>query len=360
MNAMVVLDTDLTFLYQRRFTTDELIRATSHCHLYLVTRRKKIRITRFAEDGGRLILRLDLSSPKKGNPDSLLLTLPVQRIERVELSAQGAYFHMTLDDGSVWHGDAWSLASLMTKAIPEVARQEVLYIGQGYGKDGARNYDDRISKGHQTYQRILEKHAGSDYDVFVGPVQVDSTHLHFPVEGSKNLPEFDFVAAGKALASSTGTPTATAVSLVEHGLISHFKPPYNTLLKTWDPTAPTTEMRVMQAAGVSLLDIQMIGWTGITRLFTSAAVSGPRALGLRYHLDPATTFPQPRVYSSEDSIDQADDDWLKFSRDRIRLAEQEPPFPKMFGPEAPDLRIPPDPDCYEETLDNEPDNSDLE
>lgn len=121
--------------------------------------------------------------------------------------------------------------------LPQEDRDlEVLYIGQGIGKSGKRTAVDRLLN-HSTLQRIL----------------ADAVTFHPHLEIVLLLYRFEHL---RVIASTGGdmnaTPTATAeeerrhmerlgniklnrhaiVSLAEAGLIRHFQPIYNTLVKS--------------------------------------------------------------------------------------------------------------------------------
>jgi hypothetical protein len=79
-------------------------------------------------------------------------------IEDFRSYLDGSYFSFRAN-GALIHGDSWALASLASNAREDIARQEIMYVGQAFGSSGSTNAVERTRR-HQKLQRIYEHHAG--------------------------------------------------------------------------------------------------------------------------------------------------------------------------------------------------------
>lgn len=279
-------------VYQRRFGQDELAEALKTSHWYIVTRRPCVRIV---EDSAVLddriltvdvVTRTDLARPRSVH------TLgqgfgQFQSLANFRTYEHGAYFSVEID-GKLAHGDAWSLASLLSSADVELAAQEVLYIGEAFGKDGSTNVWHRV-RAHQKLQQIYEDHADLDCDIFVVPLSLERGSLI-------NDDHIDDTDDGPSLeqyyqhfATRQGGIRKPSVDLIEHSLIAYFSPPYNELLAEWRYEAPTKSMRLMRGAGFRLIQVHLSGKWGLARFYSETVPDR-----LRSHLISHDLPPEPR------------------------------------------------------------------
>jgi hypothetical protein len=149
-------------VYQRRFGDSEsLAEALAASHWYIISRRPTVRII---ADTVRLddqiltvdfITRDNLTSPEQVyafGSDFRQLGFP----HDFRTYSDGAYFSVAVGDKLI-HGDAWALASLLSAASRDIARQEVLYIGQAFGPGGTGNAWERT----QRVRGQVRRHRGS-------------------------------------------------------------------------------------------------------------------------------------------------------------------------------------------------------
>lgn len=280
-------------VYQRRFGQAELAEALKSSYWYVVTRRPTVRIVEGSAVLDDQILtvdlatRTDLSSPQS----AYTLGLDFGHFESLtdfRTYLHGAYFSVEADDRLV-HGDAWSLASLLSGANTDLAAQEVLYVGEAFGTDGSTNAWHRVSA-HKKLQQIYEDHADIDCDIFVAPLSLESklwtNHDH--IDGGDG-PPLNIKQYHRHLVTTEGKILKASVDLIEHSLISYFTPHYNELLTEWRPEAPTKSMKLMRDAGFRLIQVHLSGWWGLARFFSAAA---PKRF--RSHLISRDLPPTPR------------------------------------------------------------------
>jgi hypothetical protein len=187
----------------------------------------------------------------------------------------GAYFSLRLPDAFL-HGDAWALSSFLFGARPDLASHEVLYVGQAFGRDGSRGVAERLRR-HETLQRIYEDHTGSDSDIFVAPIRIKLLDFHSDdhIDDNEDGPElFKFLGVFIGMDHKVLKPS---VDLAEHALIASFLPPYNRMLRTWDPLNPTEAMRRMREARFRLLHYYLDGWGGLVRFYSGSRPSAARS-----------------------------------------------------------------------------------
>ncbi|MEV0151988.1 MULTISPECIES: hypothetical protein [unclassified Nonomuraea] len=261
----------------------------------------------------------------------------------VSIHADGAYFCFKVGN-HILHGDSWALASYLSCAEATLAKHEVLYVGQAFGPRGRGNAYER-TKEHKKLQRIYEDHVSRSWDIFVTPIRL----FHGSAMSDDHIDDveagFDLDSWLEVFSPSKGI-SKTVVDLIEHSLISYFSPHYNEMLKTWQAGNPTSAMRAMRGAGFRLLQVHLDGWMGLTRFYSAKE----REL-VRSHFISQDIPPEPRRPVLSGISAQDISDWRlpaqsmrTFPALLAAQAEMSGTEIKIFGDEAPKLRIPPEVD----------------
>jgi hypothetical protein len=267
-------------VFQRKFDSESLDKVFGSCHWYIITRRPSVRIipetVRLDDD----IVTLDMVTRNSMLEDRqvhhLAADLAFGRVvKNFEVHANGAYFSVSVG-GQLIHGDAWALASLLSLARPDIARQEVLYVGQAFGKGGNNAWGR--TQNHKKLQRIYEDHAGDDWDIFIAPLVLEKRSLSTNDHINDTADGPNIAAYYENFGVYAGGVLKPSVDLIEHSLISYFRPHYNELLKEWRASNPTDAMRKMQSARFRLLHVHMNGWMGLARFY-----SGQKPEQIRSH-----------------------------------------------------------------------------
>lgn len=326
-------------VFQRKFSSPELADALKGCHWYIISRRPKTRINpNVFEIQDDVLVSEFIVRRENGNGVRHLLGLDLKEYgpaSDTRLHADGSYFSFSLD-GTPVHGDAWALASLMSSADPSISRQEIMYIGKAYG-DGSSDAWIRTSS-HKKLQLIHESHAGEEWDIFVSPLILkkrswsDDDHVDDDEDGASWDSYYrDFADYGKGIKKDS-------VDIVEHALISYFKPYYNENLVNWDPKSPTRPMIKSMESGFRLIHVHLDGWNGLSRFYTRE-----RPDLYRSHFISRSMSDRP----SQD-VDHDDDPRLakrvlsQGPKMFSSLAEHSDVYLQAFGEKAPEIRRPPD------------------
>ena len=259
-------------VYQRRFgDSAALAAALGNSHWYLISRQPSVRIipgsVRLDDDllSAEFVTRDTLAGPERihvlGSDFREMGTLKDFRAYE-----DGAYFSIKIG-GTLYHGDAWALASLLSHAEPSVAKQEVLYVGQAFGPDGSSNAWERTRK-HEKLQRIYEAHVNDDSEIFVAPLSLERGGLTGDdhIDDAEPGPSLD--AYWESFCDMEGRTLKPAVDLIEHSLIAYFVPYYNDKLTEWRADKPTEAMQKMRSAGFRLLHVHLSGWLGLARFYS--------------------------------------------------------------------------------------------
>ena len=300
MAGTMTFELAVTHVYQRTFDTEELRKTLSSSHWYIISRCARVRIVE-----GSVRIDDDIVSLKvsvQHGPDELVIeplvldVRPAGSVSAFETHREGSYFTMVIDE-KVMHGDAWSLASLFTRARADIARQEVLYIGQSFA-DGQRDASGRTTQ-HKTLQRIYEDHVGIAQDIFVAPLHLESRawsgddHIEDDEDGPDPRQFFaEFAEPG-------GPIKRRAVDLIEHAMIAYFDPPYNQKLRHWDSKSPTLAMRAMRKAGFRLLAVHVNNWAGLARFYSSLVTDPIRSHLILHDVPPEPVRPQLRGIAAD-------------------------------------------------------------
>lgn len=133
---------------------------------------------------------------------------------------------------------------------------EVLYIGQGYGKDGERLSIDRLQD-HKTLQRILADtlHKKPDHEILLLLFRYEHYKMHSSTAGDFSVePTATDEESSKYFNDSMNAKFSrkNRVSLAEAGLIRYFEPKYNKIYKN---TFPSEKHKVLS----ELLELDFSG-----------------------------------------------------------------------------------------------------
>ena len=253
----------------------------------------------------------------------------------------GAYFSLIVND-DLMHGDAWALASLLSFADANIARQEVLYVGQAFGREGSSNVWERTRK-HEKLQRIYEDHVNDDCEIFVTPLSlerrgiINDDHIDDNENGPNLSDYFDtFVDTG-------GDILKPSVDLIEHALISYFAPPYNDMLTEWRVKKPTEAMQKMRSAGFRLLHMHLSGWWGLARFYSAQQPEAHRSHFISHDFPTSSGQAVPRGVTAS-KMHSWNIGALLVQEGKeifVRKSEGAGVALRVFGAEAPEVRKPP-------------------
>lgn len=133
---------------------------------------------------------------------------------------------------------------------------EVLYVGQGYGKEGERLSIDRLQD-HKTLQRILADtlHRKPDHEILLLLFRYEHYKLHTSTAGDLSVePTATDEESLNYVRESMNAKFSrkNRISLSEAGLIRYFEPEYNKIYKN---TFPSEKHKVLK----ELLDVDFSG-----------------------------------------------------------------------------------------------------
>lgn len=334
-------------IYQRRFDQTELAEALKLSHWYIVSRRPSTRIVEGSVILDDRILTVDLSTSADfaSAPSVYTLGLDFGQFESVtdfRTYLNGAYFSVEVD-GRLAHGDAWSLASLLSDADVELAAQEVLYVGQAFGTNGTTNAWARL-RSHEKLQQIYEDHADIDCDIFVAPLSLERQSLISDdhIDDNDAGPSLEKYYQYFARIQDGGIRKAS-VDLIEHSLIAYFAPHYNEKLIEWRQETPTKSMRLMRDSGFRLIHVHLSGWGGLARFYSTVASNRFRSHLISHDLPPAPRRPVFRGISAEQTSEWRPSAMMVREGQNLleETAERTGVAIKVFGQQAPKLRTPP-------------------
>ena len=335
-------------VYQRQFDSKSLDVALADSHLYLISRRPAVRIDKSSVRlyEGRITFDIVTRKSVRSMPESHSLMLnfePGIEIEDFRTYSNNAYFSFRANRILV-HGDAWTLASLASNARDDLATQEVLYVGQAYGRDGSGN-SWRRTRRHSTLQKIYEDHSEEDWDIFVSSLVVvgafRSTEDHID----------DIKGSTPAILRTHGKDPfydkrrkevlPTSIDLIEHALIFYFSAPYNELLKEWRIDRPTVAIGKMKSAGLRLLQIYLDGWQSLARYYSRETEQSRGHLVL-LAVETDSNSDNPRV-----NYDPNIHNWrlafrISSYKELLSAAETSNVALNIFGDQAPRIRRPPE------------------
>lgn len=253
----------------------------------------------------------------------------------------GSYFSVQVDD-VLAHGDAWSLASMLSNADMDLAAQEVLYIGEAFGKDGSSNVWQRV-RAHEKLQQIYEDHADLDCDIFVAPMSIEgrlwSNEDHISDDEGGPDPDRYF----QHFATLGGEIRKASVDLIEHSLIAYFVPHYNKKLIKWHRETPTQPMALMRETGFRLIQVHLSGWWGLARFHSETVTTRYRSHLISHDIPSAPYHAVSRGIAAEPSSNLSPSQMMVYEGQEMleEAAERTGVTIRVFGTQAPKLRTPP-------------------
>lgn len=339
-------------IYQQRFgEADKLAQALGDCRWYIISRRAPVRIVPGSAVLDDDILTLDVTTQLQGrSPLTVQVGADLADLaptRNFTTHPDGSYFSFNAGEQLI-HGDAWALASLLSDAREEFARQEVLYVGMAFGQSTQAR-----TASHQKLQQIYAEHPDGDWDIFVAALALErhtwigDDHIEDAEEG----PDMD--AAIQHFLPQSGKVSKAVVDLVEHSLVSYFVPYYNEKLVEWRADAPTEAMRKMRDAGFRLLTVHLDGWDGLARFYTPQEPARVRSHFISQDLPPPPRRPVLRGISTTDlSSHRLEAHAVRHGQEIFASrAEASGTVLSIFGDQAPSVRRPADflaPDAAED------------
>jgi len=254
--------------YQRALENDGIRAALQESHLYIVSRRPRTTVT---------VARAGL-----GRPRLVTRTRDVRSAQDIVLSTDAVQDPTSRSDDAYWsgivngapvHGEAWHLAALLSDRATSISAHEVLYVGQAYGTAGSRHTGHRTSS-HSTLQKIYEDHRAREWDVFVTPLVVgkllslNDDHIDDAIGGLEGgLLE-------SILQHERNTVAENTVDVVEHLLISYFRPKYNKKLLDW---VDAKHLAPLRNGGYRLVSVQLQALHELAAFFSATRTSPHRS-----------------------------------------------------------------------------------
>ncbi|MGC5658988.1 hypothetical protein ACN261_01025 [Micromonospora sp. WMMD723] len=335
-------------IYQRRFDSQDLAVALRNSHLYLISRRPRVRLDGETATWNRSGVKVVAFGRHEGREsvwsEEIHLYPPEGgSIEDFRVHADGSYFSLRVA-GRAIHGDAWALASFHSNAAEHIAGQEVVYAGKAYGRDGSSNAWERTQK-HVKLQRIYEDHLADGWDVFLSPLEVEYMKMGSDdhIDDSDDGPDLmgGYYGVYMDLPNRILAPT---IDLAEHGLISYFVPHYNENLLEWCAAEPTKDMRLMRSGGFRLLQIHFNGWNGLSRFYSRQEPARVRSHLISHDLPPRPDKTIRRGIGVKDLTSWRAKASLVPHGHNIfaQHAEQAGVILRAFGDAAPEVRRPPE------------------
>ncbi|MFD6770950.1 hypothetical protein ACFWC6_32550 [Micromonospora chalcea] len=349
MAGTLMYELGLAHTFQRRFDSDALAEALSESHIYIISRRPKVRIEErsvwFHPEKIKFNVVSKLDS--KGDWENYPLEISGKELRQAcdfRVYQDGSYFSYRMG-GVLLHGDSWALGSLCSRAQNELSRQEVMYVGMAYGRAASSNVWTRTRR-HEKLQRIYEDHVDGDWDIFVSAFELtrcDRANIDHIDDAERGDPAGIIDGQNVFWDRLNRWPSEVAVKLVEHSLIAYFDPPYNSVLNEWRAGEPTAEMKIMRDAGFRLIRVHLHSRGSLVRLFSRRVKVATRS-HLIFHDMP----PSPRKAVVRGIGAEVINEW---SASLLRLADADAIIAegevadlalRSFGHRAPSIRKPPE------------------
>jgi hypothetical protein len=235
---IVHFDVALTFRQQNLAKEHELF--ARECHLYIVSRRPKTYIdpesVRLDPGGVRGQIVIEASPGKTYRAFEAPFSLVADEELKWDAGTATDYYRIVgATTGERYaHGDTWAFA-LFASYSPDLAAQEVLYVGQAFGKEGERSSLERVLV-HKTIQKIYADHQSAGFDIFISFLRLaeGGSILEIGSSTSAEADKASVIAAERADINSVLKSLISPVdmereriTLSEAALISYFKPSYN-------------------------------------------------------------------------------------------------------------------------------------
>jgi hypothetical protein len=261
---------DAPVTYQLSFTTEDIERLLVDSHNYIVTRGPIVRIAEARSLPSAFELTLFKGEEYLGE-SRMYVGEKFSGKPLVQILAGGRYFVVTTPSGEVvTHGNAWSIAANATQRAPDIAKQEVLYIGKAYGSpdsDGLPTRNTALrTKAHETIQAISQDHLGLEYDIFLTPLWSEC-RFSWTNDDFIDDDELGPHPLEKLLEFIGDRGYVHRIALAEEALIAYFKPEYNEKLTEWSRTF-TVAAQEMRATNLRVLNVTVTNWNGVTLLYS--------------------------------------------------------------------------------------------
>jgi hypothetical protein len=341
-----------THTFQQRFEISDYTELFGPCQHYVVSRRPAVRLdqARVKRHEIRLTFR---SMAFDGTPirfdrvihqKSLARVWPHRLLKGLEICtySNGTYFSLTGQSSGehIFHGDVWTLCALLAETADELTWQEVLYVGQTFGRDGSRHVLDRMRE-HKKIQQIYSESLTSETDVFLTPCHLGHSSLF----NDDDVPESDEHLDVDQLSEliwfqQSEKSRKVCVDIVEHALITYFGSVYNERLRKWSPTQPTTAMRRIRDTGIRTIFVIFGGAPGLAKFFSQAVTSPARAHTVKYQLTRPPHRPSLIRVPMSHPIPIADSGMPLLEagfQDLAYLAENAPPLAAFFHADLPTM-----------------------
>jgi hypothetical protein len=349
MVGMLAWSIDPVHTFQQRFEISDYNQLFGSCRFYIVSRRPAVRLDMRRVKVCRNKLRLAFESKTlDGRAISLVREVPRSAMGRfdppsvwhnleIRSYSDGTYFSLTYGPSGthLFHGDTWTLGALLAGPDLEWSLQEVLYVGQAFGRDGRRHVMERIRE-HKRIQEIYSRELISDYDVFLTPCEFGKTLFTNDddlMDPQDELLDMDLLL--EILGPTSSRTLGLAIDVVEHAMISYFDPTYNVKLRKWNASDPTAAMRRLQKAGVRTMAVMFGGNSpGLARFFSSS-VGIARAHRAKFQLTPAPK--RPRITATESTPNEGMELHEEVMKDLIHQRETEPPIARFFHSSLPKM-----------------------
>ncbi|MET7327442.1 hypothetical protein [Nonomuraea sp. NPDC005650] len=248
------------------------------CHIYIVSQQPRLSIApnsgEFANSIFRAILRVQHAGEFHEHP--IRMRIPPEQ-EGFTLKTEWPHDFMRVFDqqGELYFSApvALFLRGYNIKGLPgNIFDQEVLYVGQAFGKEGERSAFDRL-RSHSTLQRIYSE-LSPDKEVWLSLckitdvvlMQTMTPHLEAEIEGEEeNLQRImDLV----AWTQSKDFTSREGVALIEAALIRFFQPKYNMIFRNNFPDPAHVSTRECYDLEINALIMEFHGNGSDSRYWT--------------------------------------------------------------------------------------------
>lgn len=299
--ATVMQPTDIYHLAKN----DNVREALTGCNLYLIARRHRISVATDSlrvennQIRGHFLVQYGQEYERFTFSHNLKLADYITSVQAPGYPQDGIYY-------KAFNGETVKMPIFRFMADCEYDLDgnddlEVLYVGQGYGKEGERLAIDRLQD-HKTLQRILADtlHEQPDHEVLLLLFRYEHYKKHSSTAG-------DFSVEPMATEKEDSQYLTTVmdakfsrknrVSLAEAGLIRYFEPKYNKIYKETFPSKRHKVLEELMELDFSGLIVQMDTSNIKTNLYSDkvAPVSGMLA-----EIHPYIHIAQIPLYSADE------------------------------------------------------------
>lgn len=204
------------------------------CHIYLIGYTPKIDFIGAEQKGQSLLLSFKVLSETH--------VIEYELPEDACLEIEGELYYVRDSTGRRFFPDEIDMQTKLA-AVTDAIKFEVKYVGQAYGKDGARNAIDRLLK-HETLQKIALKGVPEGYRITLLLLAIETSNqlitMINPFAKNKDDGEARIQNGLKKLFNTT---EEERISLYEAALIRYFYPDFN---KEFKDSFPSTNLKILQ------------------------------------------------------------------------------------------------------------------